>query len=112
MRGWWSSITWWSSWLASRSDGPFGLPQSPMGASGWIIVFVSFSAVVLQLHTTLAQGMLSVSVIDTALLTGLLFSPVGGGTAPIGKAVWVLAEAALDRPLWWMVQRPVGPPIS
>jgi signal transduction histidine kinase len=75
------------------------------GGSGWVIVFASFSAVVLQLHTTLAKGTVAVLVIDTALLTGLALSPVGWSAGSAGKALWVLVEAALARLLWWLVRR-------
>jgi signal transduction histidine kinase len=75
------------------------------GGSGWVIVFASFSAVVLQLYTTLVQGAVSVLVIDAALLTGLALSPSGWGAGSVGKALWVLAEAALARLLWRLVQR-------
>lgn len=75
------------------------------GGSGWVIVFASFSAVVLQLYTTIGQGAVSVLVIDAALLTGLALSPSSWGAGSVGKALWVLAEAALARLLWRLVQR-------
>jgi hypothetical protein len=75
------------------------------GGSGWVIVFAGCSAVVVQLYTTLVQGAVSVLVIDSALLAGVALAPVGWGAESAGKALWVLAEAALARLLWWLVQR-------
>jgi len=73
--------------------------------TGWVVVFAAMTTVVLQLHTTLVRAVLAVAAVVAALLIGTAISPVGSTFASTFASLWVIAEAALARLLWWLVCR-------